>query len=87
MTGKQLDLFPDYDAAVIADVEAKLPNEKWLYPKDVARVLEFRNVQTVYDLMDSGDFYSMNFGAGDVKEFRKIFRQSVIDWFKRRQGR
>jgi hypothetical protein len=75
----------DYSAASLAALERRLPKQEWLTVSDVAGACDL-SANGVRAHMEAGTFHAMNFGASEEHPFMKIFRQSVVDFYKRRLG-
>ena len=75
----------DYAAASFAALVKRLPTNEWLSVADVASACDL-SIVAVRAHMDCGNFHAMNFGASESQPYRRIYRPSVVDFFKRRLG-
>lgn len=76
---------PDYAAISLAALLARLPKHEWLLVSEVASATN-QTSRSIYAHIESGNLHAMNFGVNESRPFFKIYRPSVVDFYKRRLG-
>jgi hypothetical protein len=83
---QQLDLIPrDPPKNVMEAIERKLPRADWVSVSDVAISINV-SVTTVYSWLDEGLIQHVNASANKDRQYYRIYRPSVIAFFKARLG-